>query len=242
MVAATYAAYGTVGALGIRGGFLAWLWLPPLAGAYAGIVLATQTMLGLPRPRVVLRDMIVGSALFGCLFALLAFAGSRGLVPDSGIGAALVAGAGYVLLGLAFIRERAPVVFGALVMLGAGVLWALDAHPGWTTLFGIVFVGGMMVAIGTRLLRRTPVRRAPPGEPSDLEAVRDTLHRLKDHDERVRSRGIAGGALTVGAVLASAAVPATAARSDLGLGLLAAALALLAVGSAFLRRGVGHGA
>lgn len=205
MAALIFAAYGAASLLGHGSGpWMAVLWMPPVLGAYAALAFKTRTLLRLPRPSLPWREVLIGTALFLLLMALLGLAFARGVVRDIPAGMSLVIGTFYILLGLVMVRHWMPAAFG--VALAAGALGLLVANPGLaaSTLYGIVAAGGGMVAMGLWMLRHpdfgAPPPAAGPGPEPELEQVRETLRGLRGHEAAVRARERAG-ALFLGALL-----------------------------------------
>lgn len=207
MGAVIFTSYGLAAASGVTGPLLHWLWLPPLLAAYTALAFTAKSILRLPRPMLPWGEVAIGTALFVGLMGLLALAVVNGVLRDIPAGMSIVIGSFYVILGLVFLRERVPALFGAAVALGAAALVLLDAGMGASTLYGIVVASGGMVAMGAWMLRH-PDRGAPPppaggeGPTTDLQQVRETLTGLRGHEAAVQARERAAKAFLAAAVFA----------------------------------------
>lgn len=216
MATAMFTAYAGAVVLDAPQVVFAWLWLPILLAAYTALAFKTRSVLRLPRPTLPWGEVALGTGLFVALMGVLALAVANGVLRDVAAGMSMVIGVFYVVLGLVFIRERAPALFGLAVAAGAVAVALLDLPFPASSLYGVA-VGAGMAAMGAWMLRH-PGRgqHGAPAEPGDagpgaapeLAEVRETLRQLHGHDARVRAREAAAKVLLASAVLALAGVAA----------------------------------
>lgn len=211
---ALFAAYGAAEWLAAPPLLFRWLWLPPLLAAYTALSFATKRVLRLPRPALAWREVAIGTGLFVGLMGLLALAVFNGFLRDIAAGMSIVIGVFYVILGLVFVRERAPALFGLAVAAGAVALALLRAPFPASTVYGVVVASGGMVAMGLWMLRHPeqgapPAAAPPPGAEGgrvELEQVREVLAGIRGHEAAVEARERAAKAFLAAAVFALAGV------------------------------------
>jgi hypothetical protein len=201
-----FVAYALVQADGLDGPWVPFAWVPPVLASYLVLAFWRQRLLGLARPALDWRSVLPGTALMFALFTVEGAAYNAQLLRDEFLGAGMAVGAFYVLLGLSF-HDAPHTGFGSFVLAAAAALLALGVGFPFSALFGIVVVGGGMVAMGLWMLRSGRGGGDAARDPGpELAGVRDTLRRIQRHEDDLAARGRALRLLAAAVALALAGV------------------------------------